>query len=473
MGFVVLALLCEGYEWGVADHSIHILFADLVIHPHRWQGDLLAEAARSHPSLFWLLQAPITATLPAPWAAAALHLAVLFATGWAVLGLLRALGASPGTEAAGLLLAAVAWPAVGGAPTMDPLLLPRGAALPLELLALRLLLDGRSAAAFGVAGAAVSIHAPSGTACVAAMAAALGAERDPRRLGWAAAAALVGAAPVLVWWGASGALEPEARIVDEAWAIVLDRRLAHHLDPRVWPARDGAITAVFVLAGLAAARTATLRWVIVGGVLYGVGGVALGQAGVAVALQLEPGQAARLLVVFGGLAAASRIPIRLTPRVGLALVLTSAAVGRWPPDGERAHFHPQGHDGEEQAFARTLRDLPLESLVMVPPHRFGDARVHGRRALFVTWKDGGEALFDRGQAMEWKRRIESACACRPLDEPLAPHLGPGGRLAELRRRMADGVGRAGRERLLDIAREERVTHLVVETEHGFELIEVP
>jgi hypothetical protein len=39
--------------------------------------------------------------------------------------------------------------------------------------------------------------------------------------------------------------------------------------------------------------------------------------------------------------------------------------------------------------------------------------------------------------------------------------------------MADGVGRAGRERLLDIAREERVTHLVVETEHGFELIEVP
>jgi len=395
---------------------------------------------------------------------------VLFATGWTVLGLARALGARDGGELLALAVAAVAWPALGGVDTMDPLLLPRGAALPLEVLAVRYLAEGRTTVAFAVAGAAISVHAPSGVACAAGLAAALAASGDRRSLGRGLVAVALGAAPVLVWWISRGGATTGA--VDDAWALVLDRRMAHHLDPRVWPPTDVAFTVAVAGAGLIAPRAAAVRGFLVGAIAYGVVGVALGQANVALALQLEPAQAARLVVVVGGVSCAARGSLPATPAGVLALMLAATAIGRWSPDGERAHLRPGGLDGSEQAFARELRGLPEGSVVMVPPHRFADARVHGRRALFVTWKDGGEALFDRERALEWKRRVEVACACRPLDEPLPADLGPGERLAELRARMATGTRAAGRPALVGAARQEGVTHLVVEAGEGFELLAV-
>ncbi len=52
-------------------------------------------------------------------------------------------------------------------------------------------------------------------------------------------------------------------------------------------------------------------------------------------------------------------------------------------------------------------EVPPGALVAVPPHALPSVRVHGSRPVFVTWKDGGEALFDRDFALEWARRMEA------------------------------------------------------------------
>ncbi|MCP4868071.1 MAG: hypothetical protein GY898_05080 [Proteobacteria bacterium] len=455
----MLALLCNGYEYGVADHGTHVAFLD----PGPWVGDLLAHAARAHPSLLWMLPAP------GPRAAGLLHLAVLFATGWALMRLMAALEADEAAPLV-LLVGAVAWPVVGGVDTLDPLLLPRGVALPMELLAVSWLLAGRSTAAFALVGAALCVHAPSAVACAAGMAAAAAPERDPRQATRNTGAFLLGASPVVLLWIATGG--PSQPIVDELWARLIYLRAGHHLDPAVWPIRDFVVTGVFLAAGFAFARRAEVRWFLVGTVVYGTVGVALGLAGSSLALQLEPAQAARLVVVVGGAAAVARIRRPCNVGVGLACLLAAAAIGRWSPDGDRAHFHPTGSPGPEQELARELANLPVDSLVMVPPHRFDSVRVVARRAIFVTWKDGGEGLFDRSVALEWKRRIEVACACLPLDEPLIADRRPGARGAELRRRMEAGIRAASPEQLIAAARSEGVTHVVFERGDGFEVVPV-
>ena len=108
-----------------------------------------------------------------------------------------------------------------------------------------------------------------------------------------------------------------------------------------------------------------------------------------------------------------------------------------------ARLLPLGEGSEEGEVARWLRDQTEPgTLVAVPPHRFESERWRADRPFFVTWKDGGEALFDRGVALEWRRRLELACACGPLDAPLTSTREPGARLAELRGRLADGLHRA-------------------------------
>lgn len=359
---------------------------------------------------------------------------------------------------------------LGGVDTLDPLLLPRGAALPMELLAVAWLLRGRSVAAFALVGAAVCVHAPSAAACAAGMAVAVAPQRDATRSARQTGAFVAAASPVVIGWIVVGG--PSAPIVDDAWAVVLDRRLAHHLDPAVWPVHDLAVTAAFGGLGLLTARLAAVRWFLAGCALYGVAGVALGRAGSALALQLEPAQVARLVVLVGAVTAASRVRLDLSRWWLLGAVAMALAVGRWSPDGDRAHFRPGGPDGPEQALARQIAQLDPDSLIVVPAHRFAEVRVLGQRPVFVTWKDGGEALFDRSRALEWKRRIEASCACRPLDEPLEAGLGPGERGAEIRRRIGDGTWAASRDELIAVARREGATHLVVEITDGFELIDV-
>ena len=553
--WVGLSLAANGLIFGLADHGIHLPFQRMVLGADRWQGDLLRDAFAHHHSWFWHLQAPFAALLGLPLWTALLHLAALFGTGLAVHLLAETLFESPRAPGLALLLLALGQPALGGADTLDPLLLNRGVALPLELAALWLFLRDRVPGSFLALGVAAWIHVPSATALAFALGLAWLVESRGRPTRERAAPLLfaAAAAPLLLRWLLAGDAVEGVWRIDPEWRSVLEARLAHHLSPATWTARGWlAAVAWLALGGVGLARErprddllAPLLWVVGGligwSLLAGLlGGTLLG---VGLGLQLEPWQAWRFVVVLAALAGAGWLaqvqaadlpgrvgrgllvllfavgqaplalpvlglvalaerrsvlaferwqapllwgcamaiglasgwldgavalgvvaaavclglalptrvgpveealvaPLRWPPLLIGALVLWSA--GHWPADGGRmARLLPLGEPSEEAEVARWLRDHTSPGvLVAVPPHRFESERWRAERPFFVTWKDGGEALFDRGVALEWRRRLELACACRPLETPLAATREPGARLAELRGRIADGLHRA-------------------------------
>ena len=79
----------------------------------------------------------------------------------------------------------------------------------------------------------------------------------------------------------------------------------------------------------------------------------------------------------------------------------------------------------------------------------------------MTWKDGGEALFARAVALEWKTRLEAACDCKPLEEALPLDAEPGVRLRILRDRIEEGLHKASPETEAKAARAAGATHLVL------------
>lgn len=395
----------------MADHAIHLPFWDMASHPQRWRGDLLLQAYKYHHSLLWALQAPFARALGfAPWAAL-LHAlstaamgAVAFRTGLLLWSR---------RDAAWLAVAATApaHAALGGAATWDPLVLSRTVALPVELAALLLLLGGRPTRALLLLGLALNLHAPSAAAAGFA-AGALWLARRPRSLrpalGWA-----LGATPVLLRWLTA---DRGPAMVDDAWWQIIEARLAHHLLPLSWPAPQWLLALAWTAAGLLVWRRLPspslrrdLAVLAVALLTWGLLGLALGAgARVALALQLEPAQAHRIVIW----ATAAALPGALPRRRGLLLALlallwlephtpqSGVASWRWLPAG------PPGVA------------LPLEAGHSAPPVEVNpsDAGARLRRGgpVFVTWKDGGEALFHRELALEWRRRVEETCACRPF-----------------------------------------------------------
>ena len=472
--WVLLSVVCNGLQYGTADHGIHFVFIDRTIAPatFAWAGDLLDVAAARHPSVLWEGVGWLVGPLGWRGAVVGLHLLGLAATGWLLHALIEETWEGPAAPAIGLLLAAPAHVALGGPATLEPQLLPRGLAMPLELGALLLLIRGRRRLAFGLAGVAVLLHAPSAMAALAGLAGAdLLLRGDLRRtlggVGWAAA----GASPLVWSWVAAGGAGSSLTRVDDAWWQLLAVRLPHHLLPATWPLSAWLGVAAWLVLGAAATRVAraTPRAVLIGfgaGVLGWalLGGSMLGpQLRWALALQLEPWQGTRLLVLVSAAAIGaalgrapaigSRLAPAATPAVLLSAALAVALLGV-PGRERRPSWWLDGEPGEERDVAVWLRQqTPPQSFIAVPPDGFATARVHAARPLGATWKEGGEALFDREIAMRWRARVELGCAC-------VPWAGEPG-IAPLRRRIRAGLRRADAGQLAASAAASGADYLVL------------
>ena len=150
-------------------------------------------------------------------------------------------------------------------------------------------------------------------------------------------------------------------------------------------------------------------------------------AGLAIGLQLQGWQATRLLALIA-------LPVMLTAtreanlRLGMVGIL--AGVFSLGHTDEPRRFEVFGPRGDEAAVARwAAAETEDGDVFLVPPHRFGAFRAIAGRPVVVTWKEGGEATFDRGVALEWRRRAETVCGCSVA--------GPGG-VGGLRERLARG-----------------------------------
>ncbi len=459
--FALLSLLVQGYRFGVADHGIHLPF--VAMGDGGWDGDLLALARPHHPTLLWGLLG-----LFGPGGFFALHLATLFAVGLAIVGLTRTLFRAEAAPLA-LLALTLAWPALGGANTADPLVLNRTVALPVELFGVLLWLRGRSLWGFALVGLAACIHAPSAAVLAGAMAIAgtwrggLAELRGP-------AVALLLALPVVVPWLLGGG---SVRVVDPAWAAVLDARMSHHLDARSWAASVWLAQGALLLAGGVAFRWARPRAGVgaLGLALIGVGiavGGLLGTLGqLSLALQLEAWQAFRFVSIGCVLLAAGALSGLGKRGLGAGTLIVLGLAIQAHPD---TRWQPLGPGGEQAELGHWMQQhLPETALIAVPPDSFDELRPLAERAFYVTWKDGGEALFNRDVALEWTRRVEIACACRPFDAPLPA----AGRLGVLRARMREGSESADPWELARSLRAEGVTHLILRSTSEPSLDEPP
>ncbi len=488
LAWATLVVLVGGYRFGVADHGIHLAFLDLVLHPDRWSGDLLAVATQSHPSWFSRIQAPFAEAFGVAGWTATLHAVCLVATGSLLIALGRTLRLSLPAALAAAAILAVAYDAPGGAATLDPLLLHRTAALPIELAALLVLLRGRVIAGFALCGLAFTLHAPSAVALGFGMTfghvVLLRMQAEPstkvggRGLREANAALVgppagfvLGASPLLIPWLVTGGPRASLATVDDAWWSVLVARVPHHLVPSTWPVDVWVSFALWLALGgvsaLALVRFAEgprseLRGLI--GVALGcvawavsVGGVAGPVARIALGLQLEAWQATRFVViaaVFVTVAGVDVLRSRGRTRfaaVLAALLVATAAFGRADED---RRFEPRGPEDAEAAIARWAASNTEEGArFLVPPARFGAFRALSVRPAVATWKDGGEATFSRDIALEWRRRIERVCACS---------IDGGGGLPGLRARLHDGWAARTMEGIRQTAVEEGADWIVVE-----------
>jgi hypothetical protein len=447
--FCLISVGWNGYVFGRADHGIHLVFVDRILHPGRWTGDFLDQAATHHPSLLWWIEAAASSLFGMPLAFVLLHAAALVGTGIAIERLVRSLGGGGRAALAALLILAPAQFALAGVATLDPLLLPRGAALPLELLALAWLVEQRFAAAFALLGAAACLHAPSAAGLAVASCVLLAGTGELRRPGWWLCPGLffVGALPVICLWAAPGSADGILTPVDDAWMAIIDLRLARHIDPSSWPLSEWMGMAAWLGAGALAIRRArgldqggrrSLLLLALGLILWaGLGGTFLARhLRFALALQLEPGG-------FAGIAA-------------LALLISHSSLGH------DSRWEPTGPVGPKVEFVQQMADeLPPGSLVAWPPGGFESLRWQAAVPGTPTWKDGGEALFDRALAMRWLKSMRALCDCDPLGARGAQRPSPrADRLTVLRRELDEGWDRRTATDIMKAARGIGATHCV-------------
>lgn len=335
LAFVLLVVLANGYEFGTSDHAIHVPFAEIALDPEWYAGDLLTEALPHHLSIFSHVVGALGRVLPYPLVFGALHLFSLFALGVALIQLTRTLWESERAVPAVLLSAAVARVSLGGVETLDPRLLHRGFALPIELFSLYLVLAGRSVGGFLLAGLALSIHAPSAVPVLIGLAVAQATfARQEGWKGWLSPlAALPTAAPVL-WPTLREGGAPLFARMDDAWWSIISVRLGHHVDPAQWPigffVLFGATVVVTVLALAAAPPQKPVRlgfFVFMGALLAwtAIAGLGAPRLGLALLHQFEPWETTRLLVLLGHAAAAAWIA-ELRPADSASAALRVAAL---------------------------------------------------------------------------------------------------------------------------------------------------
>ncbi|MEE2830025.1 MAG: hypothetical protein VX498_12615, partial [Myxococcota bacterium] len=405
--FVLFSLLANGYVFGVADHGIHLVFVDRLLHREAWAGDLLALAADHHPTVLWWIEAAAGRVLGLPTAFLLLHLLSLAATGLAIDLLVARIGGSTRAAMAALLLLAPAQFALGGVATLDPLLLPRTAALPLELFALVALLDRRRWTAFALLGVAACIHAPS--AAGLSVAAVFVLLREPK-LSWRKRllpplAFFVASAPVLVIWTTGGDLSSSLSPMEPAWLAIVESRLSHHLVPASWPLSEWLWMGAWMVGGHVAFHSSVrlqeaapfVRGLLAGLILWCLlGGTLLARAlDLALALQLEPWECCRFLTLLVGVLIAVRLGEVMVPwrveRVALALgavAILALFVSR-ASLGTEGRWLPDGSDGPERELAEWVADnLPPHAVVAWPPHAFHEQRWRSRRRGTPLWRDG-------------------------------------------------------------------------------------
>lgn len=417
--FVTVGVGSNGLVVGLGDQDIHEVFIHAAAGSAAFDGDLLAPVGSSHPSLvFWAI-----ALAREAFSAATVSLVgavgLLFATGVTAGVLARSM--APSRPIAWLLAAACAAPAqlvLGGAPTVDPLLLPRLAALPLELLAVSLVLQRRWSFALGLTSLALAVHAPSASALLVAVLISYGAA-GPRRAAPLLAAAL-GVLPAL-WMLGGGSVGP-VRLSEEVWPL-LEARLAHHLMPAAWSLRQWAAAGAWVAVALTV--TARLRGrVQVRALLLGLVGWALiaGTFGpllrVKLLLNLEPWQGARVITLVAIIAAAcvaTRVHrrSRFVSMLALFVVCLSLSPPRW-------NVGPADR-GVSALAAWAQAHTATGDLFMVPPDLPPGFRVGAQRPIYGQWKDGGEVQFDPVLGLKWASRMSALCGCDPFVDLPAEH----------------------------------------------------
>jgi hypothetical protein len=485
VAFAGLTLAFNGYVFGEADHAIHLCFLDLQSHPTRWDGDLLAASSRHHHSLFWFLQAPLAELLGVPLWTGLGYLAALVATGAAIFHLSMVLWKSRAIAILTLVVLAPSQFALGGALTLDPLLLNRTAALPLEVFAIAALVSRRTTLSFALLGLAANLHVPSASGLAAALTAVhllrCLRQRSVRGIDWREALSPLAcpllASPVLARWLLDGGAARTSFWVDPAWRDVLELRMSHHLFASSWPAEHWISMSVWILAGMAALavrgldreRTLLLSliaalclWSIMAGEFLGA------QMGIALALQLEPWQAFRLVTILSASGAVaglwhlqdSALPRPLARGLLCFTVLLALLVG----GPQRRIFLPTGELGEIRELSKAIAtQVPVGARLLVPPVGLESLRWRTLRPQTLTWKDGGEALFDRSFALNWRLEMQHLCACDPFTEPL-PSAGEGKRLAALRDRLREGHASLDATQLQDLATLLRTPYLVTRSE---------
>jgi hypothetical protein len=120
----------------------------------------------------------------------------------------------------------------------------------------------------------------------------------------------------------------------------------------------------------------------------------------------------RARAVAGGLVAAV-VLVSITARKPVTLTVAESTVRDYrdllsfmvPAPAEATEREASGLEVMQWAEAT----LPADAVVAVPPgfiHPLVNLRVVGERAIFATWKDGGEAFFSAAFAATWRARIE-------------------------------------------------------------------
>lgn len=388
LGWALLALGANGYVLGTTDQSIHLTFLRKLMDPSLFAGDLVADAAAARPSLFWQIQAPLFARLgfgAMPAVYATVWFASLIATFWMYDRLALSLGSKWWAPA--LLVVFHCVP--GHARTFEPELINRTVAQPLVLGALWCALAGELELGAMVAGFAFLLHATTAThvfgiLCVMALV-------RPRAFPAILAGFGLFAAPLLLG-------RPHGELwVDDAWMHVLAWRMPHHLFPWTWPAGVWVVAAVYFALCVAGRQRAVVTGVMIWSTIATLGWR------VAPILALHAWESWILLAIVGLLCVPKWLPSRWLPlAILLALPWEEHLMGR--PIERAFTFTP----AIDQALLDDVRAAP-DGPVSVSPFAPAWLRPWSGRALYVTTKDGGEAVFSREFAMAWRTRLAVAC----------------------------------------------------------------
>lgn len=414
-----VSLATQGYQFDTPDQAIHLTILRERLDPGGLAGDLVAAHAGAHQSLFWDLQAPLVRWMGwerLPELYLGLWAAALFASLLGLMAMARALGLGERATALGVLLLAVPRACPGHVFTWEPEFINRTATQPLLWFSLAAMLRGRPAVAGLLCGLGFNLHATTAAHTGAALG--MMVLVDPgrgRRLPALIGAFALGAAPLLLQMHGG-----ETLWVDAAWREILVARLSHHLFPQTWPPGvwAGAALQLGLLGwGLAGLAPEPRRRAI--GLASGllIVGPMLGTL-TATVLPLAPLFALHLweawigLVILAFLAAAHRLS-RLWergPKARLVAVAVVAALfaspeARWMGRARDRVWEPWG-DAEQIVLATAVarRTSPGER-VIVGPTDLAFLRWRAHRPLYVTTKDGGEAVFSRTFAMDWQARL--------------------------------------------------------------------